>query len=172
MLKRSIRIPVNGIANNINRFIEVFNDRERIIRGLEVYRGTGKTLSSFFSVRSGARSNDTLYVGLFDERDKVRDNIFLRVDKMIRKGLVEEVVSVRKKGFGPELKSMKTIGYSEINRYLDAEITLDEAIETIKQNTAAYAKRQMTWFKKNSEVNWYRPSEIDKIKESVKRWLQ
>ena len=74
---------------------------------------------------------------------------------MIDCGLVDEVRSVRSLGFGKDLKPMKSIGYKEINRYLDSELTLEEAVELIKRDTRRFAKRQITWLKSEEEIKWY-----------------
>lgn len=147
------------------------NDRQRIIRGLEVYRGTGKPLSYFFSNKKRNTDADVLFIGLNPDREELRLKIDLRVDKMIRVGLIDEVIALRKMGFGPDLNSMRSIGYEEINSYIDRCCTLDEAIEKIKINTKRYAKKQMTWFKKNDEIIWFKAGETKKIKEKIKNWL-
>ena len=90
---------------------------------------------------------------------------------MIAVGLVEEVRTLRRLGFGPGLRSMKSIGYAEINQYLEGNMSLDEAAEKIKIATKKYAKRQMTWFRKNDRFHWVKPAETAKIKELLLRWL-
>ncbi len=147
------------------------NDRQRILRGLEVQRGTGRPLSSFFEGKRGFQSERTLFIGLSDERMIVRERIARRVDSMIKQGLVEEVRSLREMGFGPELKSMKSIGYWEINMFLDGALAMDETVEKIKINTGRYAKRQMTWFRRRHDINWFRPGENEKIIDLIKEWI-
>jgi tRNA dimethylallyltransferase len=147
------------------------NDTQRILRGLEVYRGTGRPLSSFFGARTPYGSKSVLYVGLYEERDIIRQRIEERVDRMISMGMVDEVRALRRMGFGPGLRSMRSIGYAEINRYLDGKTQLVEAAEKIKTVTKNYAKRQMTWFRKNERFIWIRSGEIPKIKELLRRWL-
>lgn len=148
------------------------HDRQRILRGLEVYRGTGRPISAFYGSRERYGSDDVLYVGLFEERDVLKKRIDQRVDSMIESGLVEEVVSLRGRGYGPELKSMKSIGYAEINGYIDGKLELQEAVEKIKTATWKYAKRQMTWFKKNKKVHWFSAGDRKEIKELLSRWTE
>jgi tRNA dimethylallyltransferase len=124
------------------------NDHQRLIRAIEVYRHTGKTLSSYFGDASGCESEKTLYIGLEVDRDVLNSNIDKRVDSMMDCGFLQEVISLRERGYGPELKSMQSIGYLQLNRYLNGEIELDHAVDQIKKDTRKYAKRQMTWFKK------------------------
>jgi len=147
------------------------HDTQRILRGLEVYRGTGRPLSSFHGSRLPYGSSAVLYIGLHEERELIGKRIEERVDRMIAVGLVEEVRTLRRLGFGPGLRSMKSIGYAEINQYLEGNMSLDEAAEKIKIATKKYAKRQMTWFRKNDRFHWVKPAETAKIKELLLRWL-
>jgi tRNA dimethylallyltransferase len=112
-----------------------------------------------------------LYVGLYEERNVITKRIEERVDRMISAGLVDEVISLRSRGYGHELKSMKSIGYAEINRHIDGEMALDEAVEKIKIVTKRFAKRQMTWFRKNGMFHWIKSTELDKIRVLLQRWL-
>ena len=145
------------------------NDTQRILRGLEVFKGTGKPLSSYHKNNKGHESEDTIYIGLHDERAKLRDRIDKRVDLMIEKGFVEEVQSIRSKGFGPYLKSMKTIGYNEVNQFIDKVISFDQMVENIKITTKKYAKRQMTWFRKNNRIKWFNPLEKQELLTYIKK---
>ena len=147
------------------------NDRQRILRALEVYRGTGKPISAYYGSRQRYGSDDVLYIGLHEERDTLRERIDQRVERMVEAGLIDEVAALRNRGYGSELKSMKSIGYAEINGYLDGELKRDEAIEKIKSATGKYAKRQMTWFKKNKSVHWFRAGDQKKIKDLLRSWI-
>lgn len=147
------------------------NDRQRIIRGLEVFRGTGMPLSSFYRDKMSFSGSDNLFIGLFREKDDLIARISQRTDLMIKKGLVDEVIGLRRMGYTPGLNSMQSIGYSEINGYLDNKTDLETAVENIKINTKKYAKKQMTWFKKNKDMIWLTPSEIKKIKSIINNWL-
>jgi tRNA dimethylallyltransferase len=92
----------------------------------------------------------------------------MRVDKMIEKGLVEEVIKLKDMGYNSDMQSMKGIGYKEILFYLDGKITLEEAVNMIKQGTRNYAKRQLTWFRKDNRVNWINKDEFTNEEEIVK----
>ncbi len=148
------------------------NDRQRIIRGLEVFRGTGRPFSDFHKKEKVYSGDDSFIIGLYLERDELNRKIENRVDEMIRRGLVEEVEKLRSMGYSPGLNSMKSIGYSEINEYIDNKFSLNEAIEKIKTNTKKYAKKQMTWFKRMKEVLWFDNKEKERIKENIKNWLK
>jgi tRNA dimethylallyltransferase len=148
-----------------------FNDKQRIMRGLEVFRGTGKPLSEYFNNKIGHESKDTIYIGLQMDRDILKKRIDLRVDYMIQSGLIDEVIKLRQMGFNSDLKSMQSIGYSEINKYLDNELSLKDAVEKIKSETRKYAKRQMTWFRRNKRIQWIESSDFKKIKEIINQIL-
>lgn len=147
------------------------NDRQRIIRGVSVFRSTGRSISSYFSNKKNSKFLDTLFIGLYIDKEILLKRIDHRVDSMIKKGLVDEVRDLRSRGYSPALNSMQTIGYAEINRFIDGAISLETAIEDIKRNTKKYAKKQMTWFKKNKSVIWFGPDEIKKIPDILKNWL-
>ncbi|MFH0974647.1 MAG: tRNA (adenosine(37)-N6)-dimethylallyltransferase MiaA [Spirochaetota bacterium] len=145
------------------------NDKQRILRGLEVFRGTGKPLSGYFINKVGHESKDTLYIGLLMDREILKKRIDQRVDCMIQSGLIDEVNSLRKMGYNSDLKSMQSIGYLEINKYLDNELSLTDAVDKIKSETRKYAKRQMTWFRRNKKIQWIEPADIKKIKEIINK---
>jgi tRNA dimethylallyltransferase len=148
------------------------NDRQRILRGLEVYRGTGRPLGGYFEVRESRETEHTLYIGLRVERDELEKRIDRRVDAMMAAGFVEEVRRLRQMGFGPGLNSMRTIGYREINEYIDGSAGLEDAVAGIKLETRRYAKRQMTWFRKNKAVQWVPYFDVDKIRSILYKWLR
>ncbi|WP_207424721.1 tRNA (adenosine(37)-N6)-dimethylallyltransferase MiaA [Desertivirga brevis] len=133
---------------------------QRIIRALEVCLSTNLPFSSF---RTGAHKNrdfNIIKVGLNCDRDKLYDRINQRVDKMLEAGLVDEV-----KKLLPfrSLNALNTVGYSEIFDHLDGVITLEQAAEQIKQNTRRFAKRQLTWFRKDEGFRWFLPTEYHEI---------
>ncbi|KOA20902.1 tRNA dimethylallyltransferase [Clostridium homopropionicum DSM 5847] len=140
------------------------NDLKRIIRALEVYKLTGKTLSQF-----NAEQNihdipyNVYYFVLNMNRDRLYERINLRVDIMMEQGLVDEVCKLKEMGCTADMQSMKGIGYKEILSYLDGNISLSEAIEMIKKGSRNYAKRQLTWFRKDKRVIWV---DKDKFKDS------
>ncbi len=128
------------------------HNHHRLIRALEIYRGTGFPFSSFLTRTSEERTFETLFVGLNASREIVYDRINRRVDFMMKQGLLEEA----KKLFpNRHLNALQTVGYRELFAYLEGEISLDEAISEIKKNTRRFAKRQGTWFKKNEAIHWF-----------------
>lgn len=129
------------------------NDSFRIIRALEVKHVTGKPMSELQTVSKP--DYNVLYVGLNAyEREFLYDRINHRALKMIEKGLVEEVKSLIIK-YGRTVSLMKTLGYREICESFDGSYSLDEAVEKIQKNTRNFAKRQLTWFRANKEINWF-----------------
>ncbi|PJI10148.1 MULTISPECIES: tRNA (adenosine(37)-N6)-dimethylallyltransferase MiaA [Clostridium] len=131
------------------------NDLKRVIRALEVYKVTNKTISQINSdVDLYDIPYNIHYFVLNMNRQKLYERINLRVDKMIEKGLVREVIKLRDMGYNSNMQSMKGIGYKEILSYLDGNITLNEAVELIKKGSRHYAKRQLTWFRKDKRAVW------------------
>lgn len=140
------------------------NDYVRAERALEVFYVTGEKLSHLQSLHEfGEREFDYLKIGISVEREELGRRIDQRVNRMIEEGLVDEVRNLRNMGYGPLLKPMQSIGYKEINTYLDGGITLERAVELIKRDSRRLAKRQMTWLKRDDEINWYDiPRDFDK----------
>ena len=135
-----------------NHYLKVdINNPQRIIRALEVCLITGKPYSSLLLNINKKRNFDCLKFLLHLKKDQLQSNINLRVDQMIDKGLIEEVKNLSDFKY---LNALKTVGYKEIYEYLNGQIGKDVAIEKIKLNTKKYSKRQMTWFKKDSDYNW------------------
>lgn len=127
------------------------NDKKKIIRALEIIYLTGKTLEQ---ARGKSQSvYEIQWIGKNFERDVLYKRINNRVDKMLEMGLVEETKGLLSK-YGRAYNIINTIGYKEINAYLDGTLTLDESVELLKKNTRNYAKRQLTWFRKNPEIKW------------------
>ena len=135
------------------------NNRKRIIRALEYYQQTGTPISRHNEAeRQRSSPYDFRYFVLHDERRRNYAEIERRVDRMIESGLVDEVKTLRGMGLGRDMVSMQGLGYKEILAYLDGEMALDEAINLIKRNTRRFAKRQLTWFRREREVIWlYKP---------------
>lgn len=130
-------------------------DTFRIERALEVYYLTGKPISSFQSSEQyKANQYDVLYIILNLDRSLLYQRINERVDRMIKKGLVDEVKSILSSGYSDQLKPFQGIGYKEIVQHLRNELTLKEAVENIKKGTRNFAKRQVTWFRKISSAKW------------------
>ena len=124
----------------------------RIIRALEVCIGSGKPYSSFLSKSKSKRRFKTITLGLTAERDIIYNRINERVDNMIEDGLIEEAKSLIPK---QHLNALNTVGYKELFNFFKDKWTLDFAISEIKKNTRRFAKRQLTWFKKNDEIVWF-----------------
>ena len=132
------------------------NDHKRIVRALEVYRSTGKTISEHNrETRALPPRYEALTIGLnFQDRADLWARIDARVDQMAAAGLEREVRELLSSGLSPRCTAMQAIGYKEIAAALRGEYTLTEAVETLKQATRNYAKRQLTWFRRNPEVHW------------------
>ena len=129
------------------------NNKKRIVRALEYYYLTGKKISEHNEEQKQKDPEfNFVYFVLTDERSRLYDRINARVDKMFEDGLLDEVRALKKAGYSSGLTSMQAIGYKEIYSYLNGTISLDEAGELIKQNTRHFAKRQLTWFRKEPEV--------------------
>ncbi|MBK0383225.1 tRNA (adenosine(37)-N6)-dimethylallyltransferase MiaA [Pedobacter sp. SD-b] len=141
------------------------NNPQRVIRALEVCLSTGKPFSSFRNAPIKQRNFNTIIIGLDSHRETLYQRINHRVDLMINKGLLREVESLKEY---QHLNALKTVGYSEIFNYLNGEWTLAQAIDKIKQNTRNFAKRQLTWFRRNKDVVWFKPDEEEKILSFIK----
>ncbi|MEQ9620131.1 MAG: tRNA (adenosine(37)-N6)-dimethylallyltransferase MiaA [Deltaproteobacteria bacterium] len=149
------------------------NDYIRIERALEVCYLTGQKVSKIRSQHKfDDRDYEYLKIGIYRERQPLRDRIDARVDDMIKKGLVDEVQNLGKMGYGRELKPMQSIGYKEINRYLEGEISLERAIELIKRDTKRFAKRQMTWLRRDKEIKWLEtPGDYMRVTDAAARFF-
>ena len=133
---------------------------KRVMHALEICYMTGRPYSSFRRKEKKERPFNIIKVGLRREREELYDRINRRVDAMVEQGLVEEV-----KGFMhlKEHNSLNTVGYKEIFKYLDNEWSLPFAIEKIKQNTRIYSRKQTTWYRKDMDIEWFHPNDIEKI---------
>lgn len=131
------------------------NNVKRVIRALEFYKSTGKKISEHNAQERQKESPyDFLYLVLNQDRAILYDRIEKRIDLMVEQGLVEEVRALKEQGCHKEMVSMKGLGYKEILSYLDGECTLEEAIEILKRDTRRFAKRQLTWFRREKEPVW------------------
>ena len=133
---------------------------KRVLHALEICYMTGKPYSSFLTQKDKDRPFNIIIVGLNREREELYNRINLRVEQMVEEGLIDEVKSVYE---FKKLNSLNTVGYKEVINYLDGEWSLDFAITKIKQNSRNYAKKQLTWFKRNQAITWFHPDEKDKI---------
>ncbi len=132
---------------------EMENPR-RMTRALEVVTQTGRSILSFHNALSATRPFRIIKIGLDLPRNELYSRIDLRVDEMMQKGLLDEVRSLVS---FQQLKALQTVGYSELFAHLKGELSLNEAEELIKRNSRRYAKRQLTWFRKDDKINWFAP---------------
>ncbi len=140
----------NNAANRIHP-----NDRVRIVRALEVFYQTNQPISELQKKHGFKESPyEALLIGIYHERCELYKRIDDRVDGMIKNNLIAEVETLLKQGYGPELKSMQSLGYKEISQYILGNDTLGDAVSLLKRNSRRYAKRQFTWFKKDELVKW------------------
>ncbi|WP_425449685.1 tRNA (adenosine(37)-N6)-dimethylallyltransferase MiaA [Dethiothermospora halolimnae] len=132
------------------------NDTKRIIRALEVYHETGKPMSeSYNNFRKPNPLYDIAFVGLYMDRKKLYDRINYRVDKMIEEGLIDEVKNLINMGYDKDLASMQGLGYKEIINWLDGKYDFEEAIRILKRDSRRFAKRQLTWFRRDNRIKWF-----------------
>ncbi len=132
----------------------------RLIRALEICTETGKPFSSFLEKEKQARDFKTISIGLTAERELIYDRINKRVDLMIENGLVEEARSLYPKR---DLNALNTVGYKELFQYFDGETDLKTAVSEIKKNTRRFAKRQLTWFRKDENIKWFEHNEDPEV---------
>ncbi|MBH9965351.1 tRNA (adenosine(37)-N6)-dimethylallyltransferase MiaA [[Bacillus] enclensis] len=130
------------------------NNTRRVIRALEIFHCTGETMTDYQSSQIDDPLYETALLGLTMDRDKLYDRINKRVDIMVEEGLIEEVQTLYNQGVH-NVQSVQAIGYKEIYEYLEGRISFDRAIETLKQNSRRYAKRQLTWFRNKMDVTWF-----------------
>ena len=161
-LKKLLEID-KDFANSI----DIKNPR-KVSRGLEIFELTGKKPTQVFAESKKPERPPYKAYCLTVDREKLIERINLRVDNMVKIGLFEEVENLLKVGVSPNCSPMTSIGYKEIVAYFQGKMTKDEAIERIKISTRQFAKRQYTWFRKYSDVNWVNVENIDLIKQNIK----
>ena len=152
----------NEIRTKDPQFFETgeMKNPQRIMRALEVVESTGQSILGFRKKNKVQRPFHIIKIGLELSKEELHSNINDRVDKMIDHGLVEEVRSLLS---FRDLNALQTVGYSEVFDFIDGNKTLSFAAEEIKKNTRQYAKRQMTWFKKDNEINWFSPKQLSDV---------
>ncbi len=144
------------------------NDRQRILRALEVFRSTGVPLSHWQKAHGFRRAlYPTIKLALFRDRHDLYDRIDRRVLHMVDQGLVGEVESLLRRGYPCTLKPMQSLGYRHMCQYLAGTMTLEEAVRTMQRDTRRYAKRQMTWFKGDQEFQWFHAESRREIVKAV-----
>ena len=139
------------------------------MRAIEICKLTGKTNAAVRKGIEKKRNFDIIQIGLELPRNLLYDRINQRVDLMIHEGFIDEVKSVVSHR---EKNALKTVGYKEIFDYLDGIIPWNLAVEKIKTNSRRYAKRQLTWFKRNERIKWFLPNEINKISKYIRTTIQ
>ncbi len=147
------------------RIVDLKNPK-RVIHALEICHMTGRTYTSYRTQSCKERPFRIVKIGLRREREELYERINRRVEIMMEDGLLDEVRSVLPYR---HLNSLNTVGYKELFMYLDGEWTLDFAIEKIKQNSRIYSRKQMTWFKRDTEIHWFHPDDTSDIMDFVKQ---
>ena len=133
---------------------------QRLIRALEVFETSGKPFSSFRTNIPKKRNFNIIKLAISPNRERLYEQINLRVDQMLENGLLKEVEGLKEYR---HLNALNTVGYSEIFEYFDGKLSKEESIDKIKQNTRRFAKRQLTWFKKSEDIKWFDPQESGSI---------
>lgn len=161
------RIEQHGVEPYYNRLKKIDpeqaekihpNNVRRVIRALEIYETTGKTMTEIRREQRNESPYNPILIGLYMKREELYHRINRRVDLMMEKGLLEEVKRLYDQGL-QDSQSMQGIGYKEFIPYFEGEVSLEEAIEDLKRNSRRYAKRQYTYFKNKLDVHWYPVSE-------------
>ena len=146
--------------------VDLKNHR-RVIHALEICHQTGQTYTSFRTQQKKQRPFRIVKIGLNREREELYQRINQRVDQMMQDGLLEEVRGLIDKR---EANALNTVGYKELFNYLDGLWTLDEAVERIKGNTRRYARKQLTWYKRDEKMRWFHPDQIEEILNYLKHY--
>ncbi|MEE4196930.1 MAG: tRNA (adenosine(37)-N6)-dimethylallyltransferase MiaA [Bacteroidales bacterium] len=161
----SLRIQLKMLDPLSYQQIDLKNPK-RILKALEVTLQTGKPYSSFLTRTAKERPFHILKIGLQRDREELYERINVRVDQMVDEGLVEEA---RRFFRHRHLNSLNTVGYKELFEHFEGKISLTKAIELIKRNSRHYAKRQMSWFKRDKEIVWFHPENNQKIIDFIQR---
>lgn len=138
----------------------------RVIRALEVFTITGSPYSTFRLNEAKPRSFDTIWIGLNMDKDQLYDRINRRVDSMLQEGLLDEVKLLYPHH---QLKSLRTVGYQELFNHLAGHDSFERAVELIKRNTRIYARKQISWFKRNPEICWFDTSDQEPIFQAIEQ---
>lgn len=154
-IRRQLKILDPVFYNQVD-----LQNHKRVIHALEICLMTGKPYSSLRTNRVKERPFKIIKIGLTRDRDELYDRINGRVDKMIEQGLPEEARRVYP---FRHLNSLNTVGYKELFSFFDGECTLDFAVEKIKQNTRIYSRKQMSWFRRDKDILWFHPCDVERI---------
>ena len=160
----NLRLQLKRLDPEYYKIVDLKNPN-RIIHALEICLMTGKPYSSFRSNPNKKRPFSIIKIGLNCDREILHNRINKRVDNMIEEGLEEEAKSVYSQ---KQLNSLNTVGYREWFAYFDGEISKEKAIELIKRNSRRYARKQLTWFRKDPAMNWFTPNQINEIIEYIR----
>lgn len=148
------------------------NNVKRVIRALEFFQETGKRISEHNEEERRKESPyNFVYFVLNDERSVIYERIEKRIDLMLEMGLIPEVEALKAAGYTRDMVSMQGLGYKEILDYLNGEISLEEAVYILKRDTRHFAKRQLTWFKREKDVTWIQKNEIGHDKEILLEYM-
>ncbi|MDA3929416.1 MAG: tRNA (adenosine(37)-N6)-dimethylallyltransferase MiaA [Prolixibacteraceae bacterium] len=161
----NIRLELGKIDPEYYKIVDLKNHK-RIIHALEIFYSTGKKYSSYRTNIKKERNFNIIKIGLNTDRNVLHERINTRVDLMIKEGLVEEARNVYK---FKNLNSLNTVGYKELFEYFDGTISIEKAIELIKRNSRRYARRQITWFRKDENIQWYKPDEFSAIMKYIEK---
>jgi tRNA dimethylallyltransferase len=146
------------------------SNQRRIIRALEVYYATGKSISQHYNEHEKKKFFNPVFVGLQWERKKLYDRINSRVERMLAAGFLDEVQGLLSRGYDDRYKSLQTVGYKEAFAFLRKDISYERMVELMKQNTRRFAKRQLTWFRRDARIRWFdieEENEIPRIAEEI-----
>jgi len=163
-----LRLKLKKLDPEYYKVVDLKNPN-RIIHALEICLMTGKTFSSFRTNSNKNRPFDIIKIGLNCNRNILHDKINRRVDLMVKDGLEEEARSVFPQ---KHLNSLNTVGYKEWFSYFDGEISRDKAIELVKRNSRRYARKQLTWFRRDSEMKWFEPNQTEQIIKYIETKLE
>jgi tRNA dimethylallyltransferase len=147
-------------------------DTYRVMRAIEVFEFTGKSISEHHNIHDFSENPyRVLKFGLSIEREILYDQINRRADHMLALGFLEEVQGLLDQGYGPDLKSMQSIGYRHMAAYLQGHVGWDETVRLFKRDTRRYAKRQLTWFRGDPEIHWLQPGEMALMEKEIDAFL-
>ncbi len=147
------------------------NDTQRLLRALEVFETTGVPWSLHIQKQVRAPAFERIFkIGLTCEREKLYERINLRVNMMVEEGLLDEVESILALGYGPNLKSMQSIGYRHTVNYLNKQWTWEQTLELLARDTRRYAKRQYTWFNNDPDIQWFDVTDQDGVLAAVQKF--
>lgn len=163
----SLRLQLKKLDPDYYITVDLKNPN-RIIHALEICLMTGKPYSSFRTNPNKQRPFSILKFGLNCDRDILHTRINNRVDQMLREGLIDEAQGVYSQ---KQLNALNTVGYRELFAYFDGETTKEKAIELIKRNSRRYARKQLTWFRRDPEMNWFEPGQANEIIEFIESEL-